>query len=101
MRPDLAGLVQEQPRASLDEVTRELFRRTGKKVNPVTVRKALRQAGLSGSSRYAGPTSPARSGYWLPDQFPEGRQLQPSPPLRDGHQLPRLRDRRDNHSRRT
>ena len=46
MRPDLAGLVQEQPRASLDEVTRELFRRTDKKVNPVTVRKALRQAGI-------------------------------------------------------
>jgi len=46
VRPDLAGLVQEQPRASLDEVTRELFRRTGKKANPVTLRKALRQAGI-------------------------------------------------------
>lgn len=42
----LRAIVQEQPRSSLDEVTRELFRRTGKKVNPVTVRKALREAGI-------------------------------------------------------
>jgi transposase len=42
----LRAITQEQPRSSLDEVTWELFRRTGTKVNPVTVRKALRQAGI-------------------------------------------------------
>ena len=42
----LRAITQEQPRSSLDEVTQELFRRTGTKVNPVTVRKALRQAGI-------------------------------------------------------
>ena len=42
----LRAITQEQPRSSLDEVTRELFRRTGVKVNPVTVRKALREAGI-------------------------------------------------------
>lgn len=42
----LRAIVQEQPRSSLDELTRELFRRTGTKVNPVTVRKALREAGI-------------------------------------------------------
>ena len=45
----LRAITQEQPRSSLDEVTRELFRRTGAKVNAVTVRKALREApALSG-----------------------------------------------------
>ena len=42
----LREITREQPRSSLDEVTRELFRRTGIKVNPVTVRKALRAAGI-------------------------------------------------------
>ena len=42
----LRAITQEMPRSSLDEVTRELFRRTGVKVNPVTVRKALREAGI-------------------------------------------------------
>lgn len=42
----LRAITREQPRSSLDEVTRELFRRSGVKVNPVTVRKALRQAGI-------------------------------------------------------
>jgi len=42
----LRTITQEQPRSSLDEVTRELLRRTGAKVNPVTVRKALREAGI-------------------------------------------------------
>lgn len=42
----LRAITQEQPRSSLDEVTRELFRRSGAKVNPVTVRKALREAGI-------------------------------------------------------
>lgn len=39
----LREITQQMPQSSLDEVTRELFRRTGTKVNPVTVRKALRQ----------------------------------------------------------
>jgi transposase len=42
----LCAITREQPRSSLDEVTRELLRRTGVKVNPVTVRKALREAGI-------------------------------------------------------
>jgi putative transposase len=39
-------ITQEQPRSSLGEVTRELLRRTGVKVSTVTVRKALREAGI-------------------------------------------------------
>jgi len=42
----LRAITQEQPRSSLDEVTRELFRRAGVKVSSVTVRKALREAGI-------------------------------------------------------
>lgn len=42
----LLAIVQEMPRTSLEEVTRELHRRSGMKVNPVTVRKALREAGV-------------------------------------------------------
>jgi putative transposase len=42
----LRAIIQEQPRSSLEEVTRELLRRSGVKVNPVTVRKALREAGI-------------------------------------------------------
>ena len=42
----LRAITQEQPRSSLDEVTRELFRRAGVKVAAVTVRKALREAGI-------------------------------------------------------
>lgn len=42
----LRAIVQEMPRSSLEEVTRELTRRTGVTVNPVTVRKALREAGI-------------------------------------------------------
>ncbi len=42
----LRAITQEQPRSSLDEVTRELQRRTGTAVCTVTVRKALRQAGI-------------------------------------------------------
>jgi len=42
----LREIIRGQPRSSLDEVTRELFRRCGVKVNPVTVRKALREAGI-------------------------------------------------------
>jgi transposase len=42
----LRAITQEQPRSSLDEVTRELLLRTGTKVSTVTVRKALREAGI-------------------------------------------------------
>ena len=42
----LRAITQEMPRSSLDEVTRELARRAGVTVNPVTVRKALREAGI-------------------------------------------------------
>lgn len=42
----LRAITQEQPRSSLEEVTRELLRRSGVKVNAVTVRKALREAGI-------------------------------------------------------
>lgn len=42
----LRAITQEQPRSSLDEVTRELLRRTGTKVSTVTVRKALHEAGI-------------------------------------------------------
>ena len=42
----LRTIIREQPRSSLDEVTRELFRRAGVKVSTVTVRKALREAGI-------------------------------------------------------
>lgn len=42
----LRAITQEMPRSSLEEVTRELARRCGVTVNPVTVRKALRQAGI-------------------------------------------------------
>jgi transposase len=42
----LRAITQEQPRSSLDEVTRELFRCSGVKVSTVIVRKALRKAGI-------------------------------------------------------
>lgn len=42
----LRAITAEQPRSSLDEVTRELSRRSGVKVCTVTVRKALREAGI-------------------------------------------------------
>ena len=42
----LRAIVADLPHAALAEVTAELARRTGVKVNPVTVRKALRQAGV-------------------------------------------------------
>ena len=39
-------VTKEQPQSSLDEVTRELALRAGVKVSTVTVRKALREAGI-------------------------------------------------------
>ena len=67
----LRAITQEQPRSSLDEVTRELLRRTGTKVNAVTVRKALREAGIerleplrrAGERAAVQGSAPARYGY--------------------------------------
>lgn len=64
-------ITHEQPRSSLDEVTRELFRRTGVKVSTVTARKALREAGIervrplrrAGERAAVQGTAPARYGY--------------------------------------
>jgi hypothetical protein len=65
----LRAITQEQPRSSLDEVTRELFRRTGTKVNPVTVRKTLRQAGIERQAA-AQPGIRPQVGEALPDRRP-------------------------------
>ena len=67
----LRAITQEQPRSSLDEVTRALFRRTGVKVSTVTVRKALREAGIerlkplrrAGERAAVQGAAPARYGY--------------------------------------
>ncbi|MCC7059367.1 MAG: IS5 family transposase [Burkholderiaceae bacterium] len=67
----LRAITQELPRSSLDEVTRELTRRTGTKVSTVTVRKALREAGIerlkpmrrSGERAAAQGATPTRYGY--------------------------------------
>lgn len=67
----LRAITQEQPRSSLDEVTRELFRRAGVKVSTVTVRKALREAGIerlkplrrAGERAAAQGAAPVRYGY--------------------------------------
>ncbi len=60
----LRTITQEQPRSSLEEVTRELLGRTGVKVNPVTVRKALREAGIERLKplRRAGERAPVQGG---------------------------------------
>lgn len=67
----LRAITQEQPRSSLDEVTRELFRRAGVKVSTVTVRKALREAGIerlkplrrAGERAAVQGSTPTRYGY--------------------------------------
>lgn len=67
----LRTITQEQPRSSLGEVTRELFRRAGVKVSTVTARKALREAGVqrlkplrrSGGRAAVQGSAPARYGY--------------------------------------
>jgi len=67
----LRTITQEQPRSSLDEVTRELLRRAGVKVSTVTVRKALREAGIerlkplrrAGERAAVQGSAPARYGY--------------------------------------
>jgi transposase len=67
----LRAITREQPRSSLDEVTRELFRRTGAKVSTVTVRKALREAGIerlkpirrAGERAAVQGAAPTRYGY--------------------------------------
>ncbi len=67
----LRAITQEQPRSSLDEVTRELLRRAGVKVSTVTVRKALREAGIerlkplrrTGERAAVQGAAPTRYGY--------------------------------------
>ena len=67
----LRAITLEQPRSSLGEVRRELFRRAGVKVSTVTVRKALREAGIervkplrrAGERAAVQGASPARYGY--------------------------------------
>lgn len=67
----LRTITQELPRSSLDEVTRALERRTGVRVNPVTVRKGLRQMGIERLKPLRRPSerapaqggTPARYGY--------------------------------------
>ena len=67
----LRTITQEQPRSSLGEVTRELFRRAGVMVSAVTVRKALREAGIdrpkplrrAGERAAVQGAAPKRSGY--------------------------------------
>jgi putative transposase len=68
----LRAITREQPRSSLDEVTRELQRRTGVSVCTVTVRIALRHAGIerlkpqrkpSERAAVQGGASPLRVGY--------------------------------------
>ncbi|BDI05860.1 hypothetical protein CATMQ487_28300 [Sphaerotilus microaerophilus] len=67
----LRAITTEQPRSSLGEVTRELGRRTGMNVCTVTVRKALRQAGIERVKPIRKPTqralvrggTPLRVGY--------------------------------------
>lgn len=76
----LRAITHEQPRSSLDEVTRELARRTGTKVSTVTVRKALREAGIERlkPTRRAGERAqtqggkPARYGYTAAHRRSEG-----------------------------
>ena len=58
----LRAITKEMPRASLDEVTRELARRAGVKVNPVTVRKALREAGIERLKPLRRPSERAAQG---------------------------------------
>ena len=67
----LRTIIQEQPRSSLGEVTRELLRRAGVKVSTVTVRKALREAGIerlkplrrAGERAAVQGAAPVRYGY--------------------------------------
>lgn len=67
----LRTIAKEQPRSSLDEVTRELQRRTGAAVCSATVRKALRQAGIERAKPQRRPSeraavqgsAPLRVGY--------------------------------------
>ena len=67
----LRAITRDMPRSSLDEVTRELARRSGAEVCTVTVRKALRAAGIervkpvrrAGERAVTQGTAPARYGY--------------------------------------
>ena len=67
----LRAITRERPRSSLDELTRESFRRAGVKVSTVTVRKALCDAGIerlkplrrAGERAAAQGATPVRFGY--------------------------------------
>ena len=67
----LRAIALEQLRSSLDEMTPELFRRAGVKVSTVTVRKALRDAGIerlkpvrrAGERAAVQGAAPKRCGY--------------------------------------
>jgi len=63
----LRAITQEQPRSSLDEVTRELFRRAGVLVSTVTVRKAgierMKPLRRTGERAVVQGQAPARYGY--------------------------------------
>lgn len=63
----LCEVVQAQPHATLDEVTRALTGRTGKKVCQETVRRALRRAGIQQAKPVAAPPSVTQS---VPDDKP-------------------------------
>lgn len=60
----LKAITEERPRSSLDEVTRELNRRTGAVVCSATVRKALRAAGVARlkPERVAATRAPVQAG---------------------------------------
>ena len=61
----LRAITREQPRSSLEEVTRELHRRTGIEVCAVTVRKALRQAGIDRLKPQRQPSAAVQGGARL------------------------------------
>lgn len=65
----LRAITREQPRSSLEEVTRELRRRTGAEVCAATVRKALRQAGIDRLKPLRKPSARAAVQGGAPQRF--------------------------------
>ena len=80
----LREIVTAQPHATLDEVTAEFMRRTALTVNPATVLKALRQAGVKRTrgavvvKRRAEEEESKRYGYRDEHRRHEPDQLYPS-----------------------
>ena len=62
---ELRAIIAEHRHASLDEVTRELDRRTGVQVCTATVRKALRAAGVTRVTRVTRVKPIATAWVWL------------------------------------